>query len=378
MFYLIALLAFAVLVVAVPIILKMLAEASFLFTTVKEGTAKGIMRGDSFEHFSMSFADYHLNAPKGRGYRTDHPDWEVLYHGKDNPNGFTGEEQQDGYYDNRSRLLKYLGIYWIGWPWANRVYVYGFEWNETYTDSAGVEQVLPRTKATDFIYVADFTYAIKTSSAETNDRLPTDELTLVTVAIRNPYRALFSGEDWMRRITAAINRHARVFVGSKSYQQLISTDTATSQREFSDPIIKLSGRLPDDVDGQLPHGLQGRYGAQIRTADLQTVELSGDAKDATQKAATREYVAKQEAEATRLTGRAEADVIEMKGSTEAAALTARLAVITAHGDAGIALAGFDAMQEASKGAGTNIIWAGNPFGGLVDTLKSKTEGGKPS
>ncbi|MDE2021552.1 MAG: hypothetical protein KGI71_01335, partial [Patescibacteria group bacterium] len=356
MFYLLIVVVVAAALVAAStlVLFPWLAQEGILFTKVNEGTVKGIVRGDSFDRFVMSFAEYHLNDPSKSWYETkNHADWEVVYHGRDN----------DDRYDDRPRLLKHLGLYWVGWPWANSVYVYEFEWNETYTDKAtGKEKVLSRAESTDFIYVSDFTYAIVTDSAETKDRLPTDELTLVTVAIRNPYRALFSGEDWMRRITAAINRHVRTFVGEKDFQDLISTK---NQKEFSEPVIKLNGELPDDVPGKLPRGLQGRYGVEIRTADLQTIELSGDTKKQDQEATTAEYVARQAAKATILKGQAEAKVIEMKGAKEAKALATRLKVIKQHGNEGIVLAGYDAIQESSKNPGSTIIWANNPLSALA-------------
>lgn len=382
-----------------------LAKENILFATVQEGTVKAIMRGKSFDRFIMKFAGYHLNAPGKPGYKSEFknadgkiekfPDWEVLYHGKDNTQGFT--DHDDGYYDVRSKwklfdmLLKHLGLYWVGWPWANSVYVYAFEWNETYTEKKdGKEKVLPRAEPTDFIYVADFTYAIRTDSAETDDRLPTDELTLVTIAIRNPYRALFSGEDWIRRITAAINRHVRNFVGSKGYDELISitkgkdTDMSKTSKkwaeEFSIPIINLSDLLPDETDeSPPPKGLRGRYGVEIRTADLQTVELSGseEEKKKHQEAATKVYTAEQDAKARRLTGQANADVIKMTGDQEALALEARLKVIKEHGDAGMLLAQLDAIKAAADGAGNTVVWANDPFVALAGKiLKPEKKGGE--
>lgn len=354
----------AVFVVAIPFFFQWLAEEDIFFTTVKEGTAKAIVRGKSFERFIMSFEGYHLNDPsKTDWHRSEKPDWEVLYHGRGNTNGFVRED--DRFYDDRSPLLRYLGLYWVGMPWAYSVYVYGFEWNETITGEGGKEKILPRAEATDFIFVADFTYAIETDGAETEDRLPTDELTLVTIAIRNPYRALFSGEDWMRRITAAINRLVRDFVGKHEFANLISADLS----DFSKKIVTLSKELPDDEPVPAPRGLEGRYGVIIRTADLQTIELSGGAQEQHQKATTRKYVAEQEAVATRLDGQAKADVIEITGEKEASALRKRLEVIKEHGEAGIALAGYDAIQEASKNAGSQIIWANNPLAPLAALLK---------
>jgi hypothetical protein len=341
-----------------PFFLKWLAEESIFFTTVKEGTVKTIMRGKSFERFVMSFEGYHLNDPrKLLWYNVNFPDWEVLHHGKGNSNGLTGKMMLDSYYDDRGWLLKHLGLYWVGLPWANEVYVYAFEWNETVTDSKGKETVLFRAEATDFIFVSDFTYAIVTEGAETKDLLPTDELTLVTLAICNPYRALFSGEDWMRRITAAINRHVRNFVGQEDFQDLVSNKIATG---FSKPIIELNEELADDVAGKSPTGLKGKYGVEIRTADLQTIELSGDGKTRGQEATLREYLANQEAKAIKIEGEAKASVVETMGRAEAEALKARLAIIE-KSSSGELLAQLDAMQKASKGEGNTVIWANDPF-----------------
>ncbi len=385
MSYLIAVLVALVLLVIVAfVVFPWLAKENVLFTTVKEGTVKAIMRGKSFDRFILRFAGYHLNDPKQSEkpwYKPDRAEWQVVYHGSGNKSGFSGDETKDDHYDDRSWLLKHLGLYWVGWPWANSVYVYQFEWNETYTEKEeGTEKVLPRAEATDFIYVADFTYAIVTEGAETKDRLPTNELTLVTVAIRNPYRALFSGEDWMRRITAAINRHVRNFVGDRDFQELISSKKE-NWTDFSQPVIKLTEELSDDLPKddpktKPPYGLQGRYGVEIRTADLQTIDLSGVAKKEHQEATTREYVARQDAKATLLTGQAGADVIKMRGDKEAEALSARLAVIKEHGVTGIALAGYDAVVESSKGPGKTIIWGNNPLGPLAEMLKPGTKGEK--
>lgn len=352
-------------VVVVPFFLQWLAEENLFFATVKEGTAKAIMRGNSFERFIMSFAGYHLNDPSKLWHRPGEQDWEVLYHGRGNTNRFVRAD--DRFYDDRSPLLRYLGLYWVGVPWAHSVYVYGFEWNETVTGADGKEQILSRAEATDFVFISDFTYAIKTDGAETQDRLPTDELTLVTVAIRNPYRALFSGEDWMRRVTAAINRLVRDFVGKQKFENLISADLSA----FSRDIVNLTVELPNDEPVPAPRGLGGRYGATIRTADLQTIELSGGAQEQHQKATTRKYVAEQEAIATRVEGQASADVIEMIGGKEAEALRKRLEVIREHGEAGIVLAGYDAIQGASKNAGSQIIWANNPLAPLAALLAPK-------
>ncbi len=407
--------------------MKWLAEENVLFTACKEGTVKAVMASDSFDHFIMSSAGYHLNDPRKKGGKAklyienitvkstggdgketqtviEIPDWEVLYHGKGNTLGFT--EFEDSYYDERGWILKHLGLYWIGWPWSHNVYVYQFEWNETITnETSGEEEILPLSNPSDFIFVKDFVYAIKTVGAETRDRLTTDELTFVTIAIRNPYRALFSGEDWLLRTTADINRHVRNFIGSRNYAELISPveddddsssggksngselgttesreKSAKLQRywaQFSDPIIELNEHLPDDKPGRKPFGLQGRYGVEIRGAALQTIDLSGERKEELEKAATKIYVARQEAKAIRLTADATGYSIQVTGTREAEALASRLAIIKANGDAGMLLAQLDAIQ-AAKGAGSQVIWANNPFAPITGLLKPEVKGGETS
>src|SRR3989344_5686213 len=281
--FLLLAMALVVLAVLFPFFLQWLAQENVLLTTVKEGTVKAIMHGDSLHRFIMAFEGYHINEPKKKWHKSTLPnwrknfvpDWQVLYHGPGNKNEFDFKKHDDDYYDDRHWLLKRLGLYWVGWPWKAKVYVYEFEWNEVITRDEGGNQILARADATDFIYVSDFTYGILTEEAKTKapkENLPIKVLTLVTVAVRNPYRALFSGEDWLWRVTAAINRHVRSFVGTKKYAELITPSgdiaKAVKGKDFSAPIIALTKRLFDDTPAKKPLGLAGRYGKTRRESDI--------------------------------------------------------------------------------------------------------------
>lgn len=439
----------------IAIIMKWLAERDTIFTTCQEGTAKAIMRGGSFDYAIMSFAGYHLNDPRKSQYKKSYrkikiekevvsietisiPDWEVVYHGKRNTKEFGYDisndggniekrdkdvkqkerEESDDCYDDRSWILKELGLYWVGWPWINSVYEYVFEWNELSMNEEGEEKISSRKERTRFIYVADFTYAIRTTGAETSDLLPVDLLTLVTVAVRNPYRAMFSGEDWMQRITAAINLHVRTFVGNRNYDELIDplrqkkngdkqgdecgkdlgvtkSEVVTPEKtkleeiakerqekletkwyEFSNPIIALNDRLSGDKPETKPSGLKGRYGIKVRTADLQTADLSGEGSKQNKEASIIKYIAKQKADAVRIEGQASADVIEMIGEKEASSLSKRLDTIKKYEESGLILAQLDAIENASKGQGNTVVWANNPFLQIPEILKQKKGGEK--
>lgn len=376
--------------------MQWLAEENILWTTCKEGTAKIVLRGDSFDHIIMSFKSYHINDPRKKGgkkglYKEDYeqeneqknktrkkiPDWEVVYHGRDNTRGFTNEN--DDYYDDRSWLLKRLGLYWVGFPWSNSIYVYSFEWNEVTTEKlTGKAKILPRGAATDFTYTADFMYVIVTPNAETRELIPIDVVTVVVVATRNPVRALLYTEDWMQIISSAINAYVKNFVGSRLITELITPakdieDEITIKKgweKFSHPIIKLNDELPDDDenDKRSLKGTEGRYGITIRKAFMISAELSTtEGKEQLRAATTKKYVAEREADATRIEGRAKSDVIEMVGTSEALSIKVRLETLKEYGELGEAFANFEAMRKIGEGPNNTFV-----IGDIVKSLSSES------
>lgn len=360
-----------------PSLVKWLAEANILYTTVEEGQAKAIMCGEDFERFVMSYDGYHLNHESLPGHDPSQPDWEVLPDDPSAPKGF---------YDPRTEFQKRYGLYWIGWPWDNnKVYTYTFRWNETKTEAEGEdrgsEKIQPREAETDFVYVKDFIYVAVTTGAETKEGLPTREQTNITVRITNPYKALFRTDGWMRRVMSPTNRIAREYVASKSYKDLLAATEADTKTSYTDQLIDLTGKLPEDEDDADEKGLSGKCGVTITAADLETIELTGSHKSEYQSAAGAAFTAEQtaianvtaamaEASQIQLIGDAEAGVIRAKGSAEAEALKARAEVAQQSPEA-MELARFDGLVEASKGNGTNTIWAHDPFRGLARALKGK-------
>jgi len=358
--------------------LPQLASKNLLFTTVKEGTAKAIVKGEGFDRLLMAHKGHHLNDPTKPWYVNSPatPAWQVL----PNASGTTDDD-----YDDRHWLWKELGIHWVGFPWSHGIYYYMFEWNETMTGPDGKEKIRPRKEPTDFVYVIHITYAVVTNQAETKDGLQTDELTFITVQVVNPFLALFGTKDWMRRITSKVNGYIASFVGKMKYDKLKSFCKSADQEGFSKGVIALNeDGVADPTTGKVDLGLRNEYGVEIEAAEMQEMDLSGTEGSELQKAASKAYVAEQtkkariteakgEAEAKKIVGAAEAVATEQMGVAEAKALGDRMAILATNPEIGLGLAGFDAMSNAAQKAGNTVVF-GNPLDKLVEAAKTLTGG----
>lgn len=375
---------------SLPFLMNWLADGDDLYTKVAEGTAKAVMRGKSLSRIIMSFQGHHLNDPSAPWYDESLPEWEVLK----NDLGET--------YESRGWLTKKLGIYSVGIPPFMSVYNYRFAWSEMELDvTTGKEEISTRKDFTDFIYVIPFPYVLVLAEAETRDNLPVDLQYQLVVKVTNPAKALFGTENWREVVTGAANSEARNFVGSKSYQQLVSETHEPDEHgpagpddRFAKMILALNNHLPDGGSG-----LRERYGVEVVAADVQRVDPAGDNKALIEEVTVRAYVAEQDkiatikagegkagailaegnatAEVTERQARAEALAISLKGKAEADALVLELAAWNKGGTINAILAQTKAM--AANGPGKTVIWANNPLmqqhnglGGIFDALGLKT------
>lgn len=356
-----------------PLWLKSLAKSDILVTEIEEGSAKAIMKSESFLRFVMSFEDHHLNDPEAAWYDDRFPEWEVH---RRNPS-----ESASRAFDNRSGLMHWLGLYFVGIPPFRNVHTYEFKWNEMKLNmETHKEDVWSRDCPTDFIYVKDFAYVVVLDGAETEEGIPLDVQYQLVVKITNPYKALFKVDDWMQVLTGIANRRARNYIGGRGYDQLLSeTDKKDEQTDdpeerpddFSHQLVRLNDRLTDDSEDaeRYERGLRGRYGITVVSANLQTLEVTGPLRDKIVEASVQRFTADREAysiralgqanaDATLAEGGAEATVISLKGRAEAKSLMFRLAVIRKD-ERGALLAQLDAMS--AEGPGRVIVWANNPF-----------------
>jgi regulator of protease activity HflC (stomatin/prohibitin superfamily) len=119
-------------------------------------------------------------------------------------------------------------------------------------------------------------------------------------------------------------------------------------------------------------GTKGAYGVTIDNVDLLELELTGDAKKNESEAVQAVFVAQQKGDALRITGDAEAyaltaketaqaKAIEMNGAARASAIRAELDALKDAGELAPLVIQSNALIEASKGAGTTLVWANSPF-----------------
>jgi len=379
-----------------PFLLKALAKGDTLVTEVPEGAAKAIVKGQTFSRFIMSYENHHLNDPRALWYDDKLPEWEVIRH--------LPKEADD--YQNHSRLLDWLGLFWVGLPPFREVHKYDFRWNEMKLNTSesdekkGHEGVASRNCKTDFVYVNDFAYVIYLDAAESDDSIPLTLQYQLVVRVNNPYKALFNTDEWLQVITGIANRRARNYVGSRKYDQLLSEtdkqnletdDVEKRPDEFSHQLVRLTYELTDDekLDDEskkkkYERGLLGRYGVTIVSANLQTLEVvapegvKNDVLKSTMEKFTADrkaYSIRKEAEASAdailFEGTARAKVISLTGKAEAEALDYRLSVLHDEGKLGELLVQTDAMK--ADVSGKTVIWAQNPFirdAGLSDLLEA--------
>ncbi|HEY0010440.1 MAG TPA: SPFH domain-containing protein [Candidatus Paceibacterota bacterium] len=374
-----------------PFFATWLAHEDTLFATVQESTVKMVMKGDSFSHLIMSFEGAHLNAPKSPHFIPTIPAWEVIEHDHD----------EDAKYDTRPKWMQDLGIFYVGIPYLRRVHEYRFVWNEVeLNETTHKEGVRSRKEMTNFAYVSSFPYIIVLDAAETKEGIPLDISYQLVVRISNPYKALFKTENWLETITGEVNRRARNYIGSRGYKQLLSEMDEQPEAEggsdanpdyFSCAITDLNTKIPGDInrvrspflvnlEEKYLNGLVGNYGITIESANLQTIDIVGSYAEELVKASVREYTAEQNAKAVRIEadaqahatlvrGRADANVIQLKGNAAATSLASRLFVLQKFGQMGALLAQLDAMTESSN---AKVIWANNPlireFPGLGESI----------
>ena len=364
------------------LILLGLSKIGVFVVAVPEGRIVVVVKNGKFSHALMSFSGYHLNDPKSVHYQ-------VACSSPDDPNTLIPCDDWDVVpdvvgvnYDNRCLTFRIINVHFVGIPPVYEVYRYPFTWNEIRLNKlTGEEEVFTRDEMTPYFFVSDVNYPIVLKEVEDVDGVPINGIAMLTVSVRNPKKAAFSGEDWLTRLTSAVTSVARNYFGRRAYKQLLSENEHEHDDRFSGPVICLNTRLPDErilsegMPSKEPRGMMGRYGVYTRNAELQGIDPHPELRAAT----LEKYTAERKAEATRVTadataykitteGKAEADVIRQTadarayeqvttGFAETKTFLMKIEAMRRNPEAAKFVLYMDALVAATQGPGTHTIWA---------------------
>ncbi|MCR4306782.1 MAG: SPFH domain-containing protein [Candidatus Yonathbacteria bacterium] len=265
----------AVVLAAVGIIatLYLLAEVNLFFTIVHEGTAKVVKKFGKFERCLMSYHEHKFDEK-----------WNVV-DGNDTPHHFGG-------------------LRWVGIPFIYSVHESRFTWTsleQVKTQGGGTEdKMVTADEYLDYTLVQEDVYVSRIEKVETAELVPVDVILLMTVAIKNPRKALFDVQHWLEATQNQIRPTVREFVGTQQYEQLIKEKAAAGDK------ISKSTEVPRKR-------ILDEYGVEIITIQVYTIEPSSDATKGIDfvALATKKYAAQREKESRIILAKARAQEIKI-------------------------------------------------------------------
>jgi len=271
-------------IACLPFLIKEMAKKDFIFTLVKEGTAKAIMgSGDSgFQRFLWEF----------KGYKLD-DEWNVL-NDTDQP--------------NNKRLKQFLGlsgVYFLGIPGLHSVHKYKFRWNslkqapDSTTKEAGGIYFTSHDEELDYIILQQDVYYARIESAEDKNMVPLNFDVTLPIRINNPYKALFVAQEWLEMTWGIVLPALRRFVAKQEWGDL-SQRIQDKEKDFIKDII------------QEFNNLDNSFGVEIASDKFRIIRISPAGKRAEmyEAAATKQYEAEQKAKEIKVLAEAERDRID--------------------------------------------------------------------
>lgn len=375
-----------------------IAKTDTFFGFIKEGQGAIIKRGESFDRVLISLHGHRCDVvpEKNRSGQTK-TRWKIYEGVPEYSPGILGI------------LEKRFGIYWFGfYPFVGRM-MYKFRWNEWEQlggkdGSPLVTSIWHREEGTNFFYAQTFNYALILEGAETGGtkdkggvesggNLSVDLKITLLLRIIYPQVAILQNENWFDQLGAVVLDHARLYVGSHTFDKLRSQEDRTTQgagsepvkgavadrskNEFCEYIMGLNRHAPI---GETSDSIIDAFGVKIVGAQILSVELAGDDKKELAGATTSAYVAQEKAIGMKKITDAEAYDIAEKGRAEAGAIEAKIEAIKKHGDVGRFVTRQDAVGKAGAGGNVIIFTSDREPGGLNEEtfaglILNKNKGG---
>jgi regulator of protease activity HflC (stomatin/prohibitin superfamily) len=300
------------------------ARHNIIWTIVREGAAKGILKFGKLSRIVMAYQGYGLT-----------PEWKVE----------PGESKKSG--------LRLVGI-----PFVHSVYKYEFRWTSfEQTEEGGKlvqKAIAHKGEILDYILVQDDVYYTFIREAETSDMVPVDVDLLLTIRIINPYLALFRVQNWLEATQNQLKPVLRGYIANKKFSELI-TRKEGAKRELEELLIKAVEATDADTDETLGNYLERHYGVRIKKVGLVRIDPAGERGKIYQEAASQKWEADRERE--RIQTIADADVDRMDRV---------YGKVLSYGDDGLLIKAFESIEKVGSGPSNLVIF---PFGSIKDILK---------
>lgn len=274
--------------IAIILIVWALAQFDIFFTMVRENEAKAVITNGKFVKFLMASRSLAFKG-KTDGEWVDR--WDVVEMTE------IKTEQEERKLDKFSATRNMFGgLRWVGlWPFT-QIYTYRFTWTSLEQlpgkedEKTSLVAKTTDNNAIDYIMLKKDIYGLLLGKVETSELLPVNIMVQIPARVINPYKALFVSERWLEQVENLIADRLRLFVGKKSFSELIS------RKGESESII-------DDEDlGGILGSIKDDFGIEITFIGIRKVDPASDKTEEFLKAAGAVFVADQNAKAAKIEG----------------------------------------------------------------------------
>lgn len=246
------------LLAAFLIVWFLLAPANIIWNFVSEGTAKIVVRGDSFVNAFIQWAGHTLDK-----------DWNVVL--------------EDATHKEPWHIG---GLRFNGVPLMDIIYSYKLRWKSVRLASEGKDKegevVKFHEEILDYVPLRPEVYFTKIVAAETipPERIPLDIEFLVTIRVTNPYKVLFIAPyNWVENVLIRLSALFRDWTGTKTLDEILKLkeDPARLWQEIGENEL-----IQKTLDKEWGVKVE-THGVQLRKVDMPSEYQEAAAKEKKQK-----------------------------------------------------------------------------------------------
>lgn len=258
-------------------VVKTMADKSFMFTIVQEGTAKAVMTagaGGAFDRFLMQYRGKQFKKDKTTDLEENEKelgDWGVVS---------SVEEKRTG-----KNKLGLRGIRWLGLPRFYEVYRYKFRGLSFIQEKDGTVIFERKDDITDYVDLRDNVIKGVVKDAEDADLVPLSIVLVFGIRIIDPFKVLFKTEssEWLKiMINTLIPIFRRKAIAVEKWVELQSAiDKKGLSQEY------------DKIIGNEKEILKNNYGMDVYSVEIQSIDPPDEVRDA----ALKPFIAEREAKA---------------------------------------------------------------------------------